>query len=116
AVPRRNAAPSAAGQDSPARLVGGAREGADSMQGAWLSQTSAVLKTGSGRQGHSWVRIPPPPLRVSQRDSTATDRATDATVVPARRRSVAARSTVTSPFSTDVVTSQCPADARLNEP
>jgi hypothetical protein len=22
-----------------------------------------VLKTGSGRQGHSWVRIPPPPLR-----------------------------------------------------
>ena len=22
-----------------------------------------VLKTGNGRQGHSWVRIPPPPLR-----------------------------------------------------
>ena len=26
------------------------------------SQIAAVLKTGSGRQGHSWVRIPPPPL------------------------------------------------------
>ena len=26
------------------------------------SQTDAVLTTGSGRQGHSWVRIPPPPL------------------------------------------------------
>jgi hypothetical protein len=28
----------------------------------WLSGNAAVLKTGSGRQGHSWVRIPPPPL------------------------------------------------------
>jgi hypothetical protein len=53
---------------------------------------------------------------VTQCDRTATDRATDATVVWARRRSVAARSTVTSPFSTDVATSQRPADAMLNDP
>jgi hypothetical protein len=31
------------------------------------SQIAAVLKTGSGRQGHSWVRIPPPPLGLRQR-------------------------------------------------
>ena len=29
------------------------------MQPSWLSQISAVLKIGNGRQGHSWVRIPP---------------------------------------------------------
>jgi hypothetical protein len=41
-------------------LGGGAREGADNLQRAWLTQSSAVLKTGSGRQRHSWARIPPP--------------------------------------------------------
>ena len=39
-----------------------------------------------------------------------------ATVVSAARRRLDARSTVTSPFSTEVTTNHGPADARLNEP
>ena len=31
-----------------------------------MSQSGPVLKTGNGRQGHSWVRIPPPPLTEPQ--------------------------------------------------
>ena len=41
--------------------AGGAVGGAETPQSSWLSRITTVLKTGNGRQGHSWVRIPPPP-------------------------------------------------------
>jgi len=62
----------------PAGPFGGALGGAASAQTGSLSQTRLILKTcphrslfrdhilktGNGRQGHSWVRIPPPPLKL----------------------------------------------------
>ena len=41
---------------------GGATGGASPRLAASLSEIVMVLKTGSGGQRHSWVRIPPPPL------------------------------------------------------
>jgi hypothetical protein len=69
------------------RQAGGCAAGAaDHLESTGWSQTRPALKTGSGRQGHSWVRIPPPPLK--EPDSAWLSRLGDSPTASWRRASI----------------------------